>query len=117
MAAPRWEPEILLRILFQGFLRDFIINQPIAFHRMQSPGVRCATKSPSFTNPWLPALRPHVLRVSPPSHNVADRHVTPPCFQLLKHLTCLMIYPVSFSPPVLCARSAYSMRSHRRSKS
>ena len=38
----RGEPEILLRIPFQGFLRDFVINQPIAFHHMQSPGVRRA---------------------------------------------------------------------------
>jgi hypothetical protein len=36
------------------------------------------------------------------SHNVADRHVNSSQFQLLKHMLCLLIHPVSFSPPVLC---------------
>src|SRR5215510_1256406 len=36
------EPKILFRIPFQGFFRQLIVNKPIAFHDMQSLGMRRA---------------------------------------------------------------------------
>src|SRR5215470_17083972 len=35
------QTEILLRTAFLRLFRDFVINQPITFHHMQSLGVRC----------------------------------------------------------------------------